>query len=110
MIDFRTIICNQEKMFDTPTKVGPVEFAPLNVPLERRLQTLGAIYYSFVTFFFAWINLFLPFYVAYTVLTSFTHYWWLLVVYAIFYIFDYKTPRRGGRPCRFIQDLTLNKW
>uniref|UniRef100_A0A914UIK1 diacylglycerol O-acyltransferase n=1 Tax=Plectus sambesii TaxID=2011161 RepID=A0A914UIK1_9BILA len=92
-------------MVESPTKVGRVHFAPLNVPLQRRLQTFAAFYYSFMTFFFPLLNIFLPFYIVF-----YTSYWWVLAIYAIFYIYDYQTPKRGGRPNRFLQEMTLHKW
>ena len=90
---------------DTPTKIGPVEFAPLSIPLERRLQTLSALWFSGMTFFFPFFNVFLIYYILF-----YTNYWWLLVLYAIWYYLDFETPKRGGRPSRIAQDLTTNKW
>uniref|UniRef100_A0A914UPH4 Acyltransferase n=1 Tax=Plectus sambesii TaxID=2011161 RepID=A0A914UPH4_9BILA len=92
-------------MLEDPIKIGPIVLAPFNLPLKRRLQTLGALYYSFMTFFFPFINMFLCFY-----LLFFKSYWWVLGLYSIFYIYDFKTPRNGGRPSHFVQRSIIHKW
>lgn len=67
-----------------------VEFAPLNIPFERRLQTLAVIHYI-ALFIFVPIAV-----VVGSVYLLFSSYWWLVAAYAAWWLWDERTPRRGG--------------
>lgn len=40
----------------------------------------------------------------------FTRYYWVIILYAIWYVIDWKTPERGGRPKSFAAFLSVWKW
>lgn len=65
-----------------------IEFAPLNIPLERRLQTLAVVYHVAIqlSFFLSGLPL----------LLLLTPLCWLLVIYGIWLFFDWNSPKRGG--------------
>lgn len=86
-------------------KVLGVEFAPLNVPLKRRLQTAGVLYLtvSFVFGGFFWSAL-----LAYVFL--YTNYYWIPLLYAIWYVYDRDTPKRGGRQSQWVRQWRLHKY
>ena len=68
-----------------------VKFAPLLLPIERRLQTL-AVFYWISTF------LFLGFLTTSTLLLlAFSPYKWITILYITWLIYDWNTPYTGGR-------------
>lgn len=73
-------------------KIFGVDFAPLNIPMERRLQTIGILFFEFLFFQGGSV-------VGLTILISllFTSYYWLTLVYIIWYIYDIETCHQGGR-------------
>ena len=72
-------------------KVLGLEFAPLSVPMERRIQTLAVLHYTssflFVGFGMAALFLYL----------LFTDYYYVPLLYLLWYSYDRLTPRQGGR-------------
>lgn len=81
-----------------------VEFAPLNVPLKRRLQTTAVLFLT-ASFFcggFLWTLL--------TVYIFYSDYYWILLAYAAWYVYDRDTPKRGGRQCHWVRNLPLYKY
>ncbi|VDK59557.1 unnamed protein product [Anisakis simplex] len=75
-----------------------IKFAPLNIPLERRLQTLAAAYYVFFFLIAPPLSIFIA---VYLLLTSF---WWITALYFIWFVYDFRTPERGARPLSFIRN------
>ncbi|KNE61520.1 hypothetical protein, variant [Allomyces macrogynus ATCC 38327] len=78
-----------------------IRFAPLNVPLERRKQTLGTLIWltflpgSFIlSFFFLYL--------------SYTR--WLFFAYLAWIWFWDKAPETGGRVSDFVRHMTFWKW
>ncbi|XP_059831117.1 2-acylglycerol O-acyltransferase 2-A isoform X1 [Hypanus sabinus] len=78
-----------------------IQFAPLRIPLERRLQTLGV---------FQWIFSFLGLaqccLVAF-VLLLFTDYWLAAVLYAGWLYLDRETPSSGGRRSAWVRNWVI---
>lgn len=78
-----------------------IEFAPLFIPLERRLQTLTIIYYI-IEFLpvgiFAWIGL---------ITLLFTPFYMISLVYFMWYWYDYNTCSTGGRLNSFMRHLKV---
>lgn len=75
-------------------KIPKVEFAPLHVPLERRLQTLAAAAWFFITAFGS------PMSWCFTLLALLFGYHWLrllVIAYLIFAYCDRETSLTGGR-------------
>ncbi|CAN7938553.1 unnamed protein product, partial [Ixodes hexagonus] len=74
-------------------KLLGVEFAPLNIPLKRRMQTLAVIFCASVFFLGGpWgISLF-------AFLVFYTPFWWAALLYVVWMVYDIKTPKHGGRP------------
>jgi len=84
-----------------------VDFAPLALPMERRLQTLSVFY---------WISSFLFFGITFSALLGYlviyTRYWWLAVLYLTWMFYDLDTCNRGGRSgwnVRFVRGWSLWK-
>lgn len=73
-------------------KVLGIEFAPLKIPFERRLQTFAVFFYVFL--FFQGLSL-----IGFALFTSllFTKYYWITLAYVLWYIIDFQTPHEGGR-------------
>lgn len=72
-------------------KIFGITFAPLNIPFQRRLQTLAAA---------AWISLILGGFVG--VMTMgyillFTRIWWFGILYLIWMYYDKDISETGGR-------------
>ncbi|KAF8791446.1 2-acylglycerol O-acyltransferase 2-like [Argiope bruennichi] len=68
-----------------------IQFAPLSIPLERRLQTAAVFYYctSFVFFGTAAIGLFIYF--------LFTKFFFIPLLYFAWFVYDHKKCCQGGR-------------
>jgi len=73
-------------------KILGMEFAPINISLERRLQTFAVLYWiSSILFQGVFVTVLL------TYLFIYTSYWWTTVLYATWFVYDLDTCNRGGR-------------
>ena len=82
-----------------------IEFAPLRIPLHRRIETaaVAVFYYSFYFGAFAGTCIIIGLF--------FTSYYPLALLYLSWaYIFDYGTPSHGGRRVEFVRRLRLWKY
>ena len=72
-------------------KILGIEFAPLIIPLGRRLQTFAVWQFtlSFMTLGFGFLFLF--------IYLIFTRFYFIPLSYLAWYIYDHKTSARGGR-------------
>lgn len=73
-------------------RVLGIDFAPLNVPWERRLQTLAAFTWIATVMILPWCFCALLAY-----LIFFTNFYWLPLLYGVYWYWDYDTPHNGGR-------------
>lgn len=89
------------------TKVLGVEFAPLKIPVSRRLQTVAVIHYISV---FVLIPILSIWFFVYVFL--FTQYWWTVLLYAAWFYYDRDTPKRGGRQFGkyFFRNWAIWRW
>ncbi|GMT12249.1 hypothetical protein PFISCL1PPCAC_3546 [Pristionchus fissidentatus] len=86
------------------TTVLGIEFAPMKLPLERRLQTLGVIYHFMCTFgtpalillFFVWM--------------LFSGYALVVAAYGVWLWWDWDSPYRGAYASRYFLNLGIHKW
>ncbi|XP_001365685.1 2-acylglycerol O-acyltransferase 1 [Monodelphis domestica] len=80
-----------------------IQFAPLNIPLERRLQT-GAVLqwiFSFIMLAKLWFGIF--------VILVYKNYWFIYIPYLTWLYFDWKTPELGGRRSDWVRNWTIWK-
>uniref|UniRef100_A0AC34RDE0 Acyltransferase n=1 Tax=Panagrolaimus sp. JU765 TaxID=591449 RepID=A0AC34RDE0_9BILA len=104
--NFREFWQNTDRLNYVARKVSPpkihkfsrkskrkMKWAPLAVPLERRLQTGAVCYFVFIFILAPGITLFLPLY-----LLFFTSYWWLMALYLGWMVYDWKAPETGSHP------------
>ncbi|OQR71673.1 2-acylglycerol O-acyltransferase 2-A-like [Tropilaelaps mercedesae] len=84
------------------TRFMGVEFAPINTPLKRRLQTFSVASMSF-SFLFAGLGG----YLLSLYLFFFSAYYWIPLVYLVWFIYDIDTCERGGRRWSFLRKLRL---
>ena len=82
-------------------KLLGIEFAPLNIPLSRRLQTAAVLAYVFM--FLQGLST-LSF-TLFFMLLFFTPFFWVSLLYAAFYVYDFKTPQIGGR-----FNMSVRRW
>ena len=87
-------------------KLFGIEFAPLLIPHERRIQTFSVIFFVFL--FLQGLSLIGWFSVFYLLL--FTKYYWLSLLYGLWYYYDRNSCHRGGRSVAFIRHLGLWKY
>ncbi|KAK7598067.1 hypothetical protein V9T40_006302 [Parthenolecanium corni] len=79
-----------------------VEFAPLSMPMERRLQTMALAFFfsSFMLTLFSIIP-------AFMYILIFTRFWYIPVLFAAWIFYDRNTPYQGGRKIYFLRNLRI---
>lgn len=82
-----------------------IDFAPLKVPLERRIQTFAVLQWVCSFLFLGFGCLFLSIYVVVA-----TKYYYLPLLYAVYYYFDAGTSENGGRRCNWIRKWKIWKY
>ncbi|ETN79959.1 hypothetical protein NECAME_09463 [Necator americanus] len=78
-----------------------VDFSPLAEPLDRQMITLGVLMHFLLTFPVTVFGLILPFFLI------FTFQWHILLIYALWYLYDRKSPQNGGYPSKWVQRTTF---
>lgn len=93
------------KQFHNKLIMAWIDFAPLRIPLHRRIETATvALFYS--SFYFGAL-----FGTCIVVALLFTSYYPLALLYLGWaYIFDSRTPSHGGRRVEFVRRLTFWKY
>ncbi|XP_066445610.1 2-acylglycerol O-acyltransferase 2-like [Eleutherodactylus coqui] len=81
-----------------------IQFAPLNVPLDRRLQTAAVLQWAFSFLVLAQCCLVLY------ILLVFSQYWALAALYAVWLYIDWDTPSTGGRRSEWVRSWTVWKY
>ncbi|KAI1282030.1 2-acylglycerol O-acyltransferase 1 [Halotydeus destructor] len=81
-------------------KMLGIDFAPLNVPLERRLQTLTLISFYIFTILSGLVA------VGLMIWSLFTNYYWLTCLYVGWYVYDRNAQYQGGRKWRWLRHWT----
>lgn len=84
-------------LFRTRMKFLGIEFAPVNIPLERRLQTVGVLQWV-LSFLFLGFGCLI-----FTIYLLFTRFYFISLAYLVWYIADRKTSARGGRRILWVQ-------
>ncbi|XP_064615170.1 2-acylglycerol O-acyltransferase 2-A-like [Liolophura sinensis] len=73
-------------------KLFGIEFAPLWIPAERRFQTFAVFQWTMCFLFLGFFCLGISLYILLC-----TSYYYIILAYLAWYIYDHKTPARGGR-------------
>lgn len=84
-------------------KVLGVELAPLDIPMERRLQTLAVVHFTYIFLFMGFGVLFFFLYLL------ITDYYFIPLLYFLWYYYDRHTSERGGRRSESIRRWKLFK-
>ena len=79
-----------------------VEFAPLFIPWERRMQTMAIIFFVFI--FLQGLSLIGIFMM---ISLLYTDYYWLSLLYIAWYYIDYETCHYGGRTVKWTRSWKL---
>lgn len=82
-----------------------IQFAPLNVPLKRRLQTLAAAAWFVTMVFGGFAGLFLSFYLLFFSTTR-----WFVILYYIWIYIDRETAEKGGRRSEWVRSWSWWKY
>jgi hypothetical protein len=85
-------------------KILGIEFAPLHIPMERRLQTLAVQQWTFSFLFLGFGCLFIMAYLLFTSL------YWIPLLYFAYFVYDRKKAARGGRRWQWVREWTLWKY
>ncbi|CAL4078707.1 unnamed protein product [Meganyctiphanes norvegica] len=80
-----------------------IQFAPINIPLQRRLQTLAVLLWFCFILIIGWSSFLILVYIA-----LYTNYWWFPLAYLTWYIGDRSISVKGGR--RFTRFRKLKLW
>ncbi|KAM4677796.1 2-acylglycerol O-acyltransferase 2-like [Discoglossus pictus] len=83
------------------TMVMWIQFAPLKIPLSRRLQTAAVLQWTFSFLAMAHCCL------AIFALLLISKYWYLALLYGIWLYIDWETPSRGGRRSDWVRRWTV---
>lgn len=84
-------------------KLLGIEFAPLNIPLKRRLETFAVLQWILSVLFMGLTC------VALLVALLFTPFYWLTLIYIAWYVYDYSKPEQGGRRFEWVRRWSLWK-
>ncbi|CAB4066110.1 MOGAT1 [Lepeophtheirus salmonis] len=100
-----SFVYTDKSRFQKPFQILGIKFAPLNVPFERRLQTIAALIWSsiIVIGFPLGCTIFL-----YLLWTSQVR--WILWPYIAWIIYDFNTPFNGGRNINGSICLHVRNW
>ncbi|KAK6029760.1 diacylglycerol acyltransferase [Ostertagia ostertagi] len=93
------------------TQLFGIDFAPLNVPLERRLQTLGAMHFFMISLLLhvLTIGLFSVYYVI-APFQLFTVLWPISMAYFVWLYYDWKSPKRGAYRSTWFMRQRIHNW
>ncbi|XP_072428879.1 2-acylglycerol O-acyltransferase 1-like [Chiloscyllium punctatum] len=78
-----------------------IEFAPINIPLRRRIQTFAVLKWIFTFLFLGQICLLL-----FGVLILAGH-WYVVALYCVWLYLDWETPNQGGRRSEWVRNWTI---
>ncbi|XP_041970330.1 2-acylglycerol O-acyltransferase 2-A-like isoform X1 [Aricia agestis] len=78
-----------------------IKWAPLDLPMQRRLQTLGALAWVIITLCGEPLCILAFFKLIYSA------YWWLGILYAVWMINDIEVCHRGGRKIEWVRNWKL---
>ena len=81
-----------------------IEFAPLSIPTERRLQTLGVLQWVMTFLVAGFGSLFFCIYLC------FTDYYWIPAIYFIWWLYDRPASKRSGGRRRIEWIRRLKMW
>jgi len=91
-------------------RIFGIDFAPLWIPLDRRLQTLAV--FQFISMFlgYGFLCVFINYYIYFH-----TRFWWLAVLYFVWYVIDQPKVHKGGRRHllaigKYIGLFAVRKW
>ncbi|KAF3841490.1 hypothetical protein F7725_007352 [Dissostichus mawsoni] len=99
--DFFSTGCSLGFYFSSLMNNMKVDFAPLEIPLQRRLQTAAVAQWVFSFIGLAPLCIFIFLYLL------FTRFWLISVLYAVWLFYDYDTPARGGQRVPFLCGLKM---
>ena len=98
-------LCSRETLVVSQNKMPLVEFAPLRIPLHRRLETAAVALYYYSFFFGALIGTLI------ILGLFFTSYYPIAILYLSWaYLIDGRTPDHGGRRSNFVRRLRVWKY
>ncbi|GFN89225.1 endonuclease-reverse transcriptase [Plakobranchus ocellatus] len=86
-------------------KILGLELVPLNLPLQKRLQTLGVLHYTYSFLFLGFLTFFIFLY-----LLLFTNYYFIPLAYYAWYYYDRSVSEKGGRRSDWVRRWRLFKW
>ncbi|VDK64833.1 unnamed protein product [Cylicostephanus goldi] len=86
------------------TQLLGIDFAPLNIPWERRLQTLGAIHFVMLSLILPVLTMLLPIYL------FFSRLWPLVVAYSVWLYYDWDSPKRGAYRSTWFMRQRIHDW
>ncbi|XP_072111588.1 2-acylglycerol O-acyltransferase 1-like [Mobula birostris] len=78
-----------------------IEFAPINIPFKRRIQTFAVLQWIFTFLFLGQCCL------AVFVLLLFAGYWYIAAAYVVWLYLDWETPNQGGRRSQWVRNWTI---
>lgn len=85
------------------TRILGIDFAPLHIPLSRRIQTLCTFQWVLTFLFGGFGCLFL------CIFLLFTRFYWIPLLYMVWYWYDRNRAETGGNPVRFIRHCVVWK-
>ncbi|XP_063619561.1 2-acylglycerol O-acyltransferase 2-A-like isoform X2 [Cydia splendana] len=97
-MDFGEIWAHIKDGFWSLSDALGVQWAPRDLPMARRLQTLGAIGWISLVLFGEAFAIYLFFKLLYS------QYWWLAIIYSVWMLRDIDTPARGGRTFEWVRN------
>lgn len=97
-MDFRKLFDKIVTLFRTISDALGIQWAPLNIPISRRLQTLAAFGWICLPLFGEGLTIYLYIKLLYS------SYWWLALLYAVWMLNDVEICQKGGRTCEWVRN------
>ena len=98
-------IPEQPKDRDNVDVLG-IKWAPLNIPLERRMQTAAVAFFLLLVCNLLWGTAYLLYYLLYYTKDG----WIVTSLYAVWWAYDFNTCNTGGRRWNWLRNLPIWKY
>ncbi|CAD0197391.1 unnamed protein product [Chrysodeixis includens] len=88
------------KAFSQISELLGIQWAPMNIPMSRRLQTLAAFFWIYLILLGEALSIYLFIQLVYS------RFWWVGILYGVWMLNDIEICNRGGRASEWVRNWT----